>query len=145
VIGLRLAAVLLSALPWLRVLPGAPVWFGQLVDLTFFPLCHHWAGRVLVLGGEAMCVCSRCAGLYAGLALGFLLPAPKLRDHVYARLFAFALAAALLDVVTQDAGLHAPFHPVRLATGVALGWITAAWMIRATSPSRRSPRSWQLG
>jgi uncharacterized membrane protein len=144
VIGLRLAAALLSALPWLRVLPGVPLWLAQLVDRTFLPLCHHWAGRVLVLGGEPMCVCSRCAGLYAGLALGFLLPGPKLDDHVYARAFGGALAAALLDIVTQDLGLHPPSHPVRLLTGALLGWTAAAWMVRATSP-RRSPRSWQPG
>lgn len=142
---LRFAAVLLCALPWLRALHGAPAWLAQTVDLVFLPLCHHWPGRVLVLSGDAMCVCSRCAGLYAGLALGFLLTAPKLTDRVYARLLAVAISLAILDVVTQDIGLHAPLHPVRLVTGASVGWVAAAWMVCATSQSRRSPRQPQLG
>ena len=142
---LRLAAVVLCALPWLRALNLAPLWLAHAVDLAFLPLCHHWPGRVLVLSGEAMCVCSRCAGLYAGLALGFLLAAPKLTDRVYARLLAVAIALAVLDVVTQDVGLHAPLHAVRLATGAGIGWVAAAWMVRATSRSRRSPRQPQRG
>jgi uncharacterized membrane protein len=143
--GLRLAAALVCALPWLRALHATPVWLAALVDVGFFPLCHHWAGRVIVLQGQAMCVCSRCAGLYAGLAGGFLLGAPKLGDHMYARLLGLALFLTALDVVTQDAGLHAPFHPVRLLTGGCVGWIVGAWMVRSTSPSRRSPRRPQLG
>ena len=87
-----------------------------------------------MLGGEAMCVCSRCAGLYGGLALGFLLPPPALEDRSFRRLLAVALAAMGIDVAMQDAGLHAACHPVRLATGVMVGWTAAAWMVRSRPP-----------
>ena len=74
--GVRFGAALLVALPWLRAWIQAcrclPDWLNRLIDEAFRPLCHHMAGRVLVLAGQPMCVCSRCAGLYAGLAVGFL-------------------------------------------------------------------------
>ena len=130
--GVRFGAALLVALPWLRAWIQAcrclPDWLNRLIDEAFRPLCHHMAGRVLVLSGQPMCVCSRCAGLYAGLAVGFLVGGPRLEGRTYARMVVVAIAAAVVDVVTQDAGLHAPYHPARLATGALLGWTTAAWM-----------------
>lgn len=145
VVCARAGAALLCALPWLRAWPSTPGWLGRVVGLTFLPLCHHWAGRVLELGGEPMCVCSRCAGLYAGLAAGFLLPAPALADRTYRRVLTVAIAAMAVDVVTQDAGLHAPWHPARLATGLAVGWALAAWVVRATGPRRSSLLPLQRG
>jgi len=142
---LRLAAALLSLLPWLRAVGAIPPVLAALVDRAFFPLCHHLEGRVLLIHGEAMCVCSRCAGLYAGLATGFLLATPRLEDGAYRRLLTAGLVAIALDVVTQDTGLHAPFHPVRLATGALVGWAAAAWMVVAISRSRRSPPQPQRG
>lgn len=134
---LRLGAALLLLLPWARSMPGAPVWAAHVIDYVFLPLCHHSPSRVLVIDGEPMCVCSRCAGLYGGLALGLLLGLPRAR---YERLFWVAAFLTLLDVVTQDVGLHAPFHPVRLATGAFLGWVVASWIVQTVSErARRSP------
>jgi uncharacterized membrane protein len=136
--ALRFAAVLLCALPWVSALQLTPAWLNRVVLLTFLPLCHHLAGRVLSFDGVPMCVCSRCAGLYAGLAVGFALRAPSLSDRAYARLLVVGLVAALVDIVTQDVGLHAPAHPIRLATGAWLGWTAASWMV-ATSRRRSRP------
>jgi len=144
----RTGAALVCALPWLRSLAGthAPEWARRLVDEAFLPLCHHWPLRVLVLGGEAMCVCSRCAGLYGGLAVGFAFgKLAPLEPRTLRLLFGIGLASMLLDVVTQDAGLHAPSHLVRLSTGAFLGWVVATWMVQATSQPRRSPAMPQRG
>jgi len=76
-----------------------------------------------------MVVCSRCAGVYLGLVLGVALPLPRRwLPHGRALVLA-ALVLATLDVVTQDLGLHAPFHPGRLATGLFLGWSGCAFLI----------------
>jgi uncharacterized membrane protein len=83
-----------------------------------------------------MVVCSRCAGLYLGLALGVALPLPRrVLPRGRARVIA-SIAIATIDVVTQDLGLHAPFHPVRLATGLLLGWSGCAFMIGTLRSAR---------
>jgi uncharacterized membrane protein len=129
---LRLGAGVVALLPWVRAIGALPAWVAGLVDTAFLSLCHHLPGRVLSVGGEAMCVCSRCAGLYGGLALGFVVASPRLADATYRRIVMLAAALTALDVVTQDLGLHAPSHPVRLATGALLGWAVAAWMVEAS-------------
>lgn len=134
---LRGALALACALPWLA--RSLPIALAKVVDAAFFPLCHHVAGRVLAWGPRPMCVCSRCAGLYAGLAIGLVLGGPDWEDRTWKRLLAVALGLTLADVVTQDLHLHAPSHPTRLLTGAALGWVASGWMVRATSRSRRSP------
>ncbi len=126
----RFGAALLCALPWGVAAPLVPAWVRGVVALTFAPLCHHLADRVLTLATGPMCVCSRCAGLYAGLATGFLAPAP-LAGGTYRKLLTVALLFACVDVVTQDLGWHAPNHVTRLATGAALGWVASAWMARS--------------
>lgn len=76
-----------------------------------------------------MVVCSRCAGLYLGVALGVALPLPRRwLPHGRALVLA-AVAIAAIDVLTQDLGLHAPYHPGRLATGLLLGWSGCAFMM----------------
>jgi hypothetical protein len=74
----RWALALGGLLPWLRALGSRelPVSLKLAIDQAFSALCHHLPERTLVLGGGAMCVCSRCAGLYAGIAIAALLPLP---------------------------------------------------------------------
>jgi uncharacterized membrane protein len=92
-------------------------------------MCHQRPERSLWFLGAPMVVCSRCAGVYLGVALGVALPLPR-RLLAYGRgLVIAAIALATLDVITQDLGLHAPFHPVRLATGLLLGWTGCAFLI----------------
>ena len=123
-----LGALLISAglLPWLLAL--RPGWSRALFHV-FRAICHQRPERTLTILGAPMVVCSRCAGLYLGLAIGVVLPLPRrLLPHGRALVIA-SVAMATLDVLTQDLGLHAPFHPVRLATGVLLGWSGCAFMM----------------
>lgn len=134
--SLRLGLAWVAALPWLAALPKAPGPFRRLVRLVYLGLCHHEPTRTLVLSGEPMCVCSRCAGLYLGLTVGFLFGSLGVADNRFSRLFIAAMTMTVLDVGTQDLGLHPPWHVVRLLTGLLLGWSVAAWMVAATSRPR---------
>ena len=124
----RVSFALGGALPW--ALPFARAWWplgpiGVLLDGVFYFVCHRRPERTLVLAGVPMPLCSRCAGIAAGLAIGAILawPSPSLRAT---RIFA-AVAAALMitDVVTQDLGVHPVWHATRLATGGMLGYALA--------------------
>jgi uncharacterized membrane protein len=134
--------VLGGGLPWLRALANRelPTSVRLAIDQAFSALCHHLPDRTLVVRGEAMCVCSRCAGLYAGVAIAGMWafaraskrpPALKLAFHV-------GLVLMIADIVTQDWSLHPPWHPVRVATGVWVGGALAAWMLREIEDQRFS-------
>ena len=123
-----LSALLVAAglVPWLLALQ--PEW-SRLLFPVFRSLCHQRPERTLTILGAPMVVCSRCAGIYLGLVLGVALPLPRRSLARGRALVIAAIALATLDVLTQDLGLHAPFHPVRLATGLLLGWSGCAFMI----------------
>lgn len=133
------ATLLASGLfPWAIALLGlSAVFFPQ-----FRALCHQRPERTLLIFGAPMVVCSRCAGVYAGVALGALVPlGARLVDRGRALVLA-AVALAVVDVATQDLGLHAPFHPTRLATGLLMGYAASAfmvgWLVREAR-QRRAP------
>jgi uncharacterized membrane protein len=92
-----------------------------------------------------MCVCSRCAGLYAGVAIAALVTrfaavrrARWCREGRLKLALHLGLVWMIADIVTQDMGLHAPWHPVRLATGAWVGGALAAWMLREVEDQRFS-------
>lgn len=127
-IALRAVMVAAGAVP----LAG---FFGGSVEETlrrvFASYCHQRPERTLVLLGHTMVVCSRCFGLYLGVVVGAIVPMPRPLVPRARVLLGAALAAAVIDVVTQDLGLHPPFHPVRLATGFLVGLTAAGWMSAA--------------
>ena len=149
VIVLRVLIVLGGALPWWIPLarsssPDATI--GRMLDGAFIPFCHRLPDRSLELAGVWMPVCSRCAGMFAGFAFGAILALPRWSIRTWRVVIATATVAMITDVVTQDLGIHSVSHPLRLATGAALGYaIVAAFVAavrfpeRATSgrPSRR--------
>jgi uncharacterized membrane protein len=128
---LRAALGFVGGLPWLSALGDRvlPTPLTRAIELAFSALCHHVPERTLVIHAQAMCVCSRCAGLYAGIALAAL----GFWSRRGARRLRFLLGAGMVlmvaDVVTQDLGLHAPWHVARLATGALVGGSAAAWML----------------
>jgi uncharacterized membrane protein len=140
--ALRIALAFVGALPWLSALgaPSLPTSLKRAIDLAFAGLCHHVPERTLVIHAEAMCVCSRCAGVYAGIALAALGSGLLWRGET--RLLRVALAASLAfmmaDIVTQDLGLHAPWHAARLLTGALVGGSAAAWTLAGCGWTRRS-------
>lgn len=134
----RGALAFVGLLPWVRALAAAqlPRSVKGAIDLAFAALCHHAPERTLALAGASMCVCSRCAGLYAGVLLAALWPwavswtRPRL-------VLSTGAVLMLTDVLSQDLGLHPPWHAVRLVTGSIVGYAGAAWMLSELERSRQ--------
>jgi uncharacterized membrane protein len=127
--------------PWIVPLARAFLPLGSagvLLDAPFVAICHRMPARTLDLAGVPMPLCSRCAGIFLGLAVGAVLlwPKPALRP---AR-FALAGAALLMiaDVAMQDLGIHPLWHPTRLATGVLLGWVASSALFAAIVRERHA-------
>jgi uncharacterized membrane protein len=122
----RASFIVGGALPWVlaparAALPLGPI--GTLLDGAFFLMCHRRPERTLVLSGLPMPLCSRCAGIALGLALGAIVawPSPSARASRIAVVIAILLMA--IDIVTQDLGIHPVWHATRLATGGLLGYL----------------------
>ncbi|MBN4050190.1 DUF2085 domain-containing protein [Desulfobulbus sp. AH-315-M07] len=125
---------LARALPLHSLLPLGPV--GEIFDGVFIALCHRAPERTLLLAGVAQPVCSRCAGVYGGLALGALLrwPRPTMPQTRIALAVVGLLMAA--DVVMQDLALHPMWHSTRLVTGGLVGYALAASLMAAITRHR---------
>jgi uncharacterized membrane protein len=133
--ALKVLVALAGSLPWVF---AALCLRPPVLVQVFHSLCHQMPERTLVVAGVPMLVCSRCAGLYAGLALGVAACLPRTWVPHGRAIVAGALLLALADVATQDLGLHAPWHPGRLATGLLLGWAASGFMFGAIEREARS-------
>jgi uncharacterized membrane protein len=130
----RAAFVALGVLPW--VVPLLRAWLplgplGVSLDAMFVTMCHRIPERTLTLAGVAMPLCSRCAGVFAGVAAGALVLWPRLSGRGWRWAITAACGGMLLDVATQDLGLHPVWHAARLATGFAFGYALGAACIQA--------------
>src|SRR5271155_2334385 len=123
----RAVVAFVGLLPWVEGLarPELHDSVRRAIDIAFLALCHHAPGRTLVLRGAAMCVCSRCAGLYAGVFVAGLWPSAIAPARLRLALPAGA-ALMIADILFQELGLHPPWHAARLATGALVGWAAPA-------------------
>ncbi|MBK8251840.1 MAG: DUF2085 domain-containing protein [Polyangiaceae bacterium] len=118
--------VFVGVFPWILPFARARLPLGDVgigLDLVFFTMCHRRAPRTLVFDGVLMPLCSRCAGIFLGVALGALIARPILPLRTWR--WAFVLSGVLMvaDVVTQDLGIHPVWHATRIATGVFVGYL----------------------
>lgn len=126
--AVRCALALLGALPWCIPLARSHVPLGELgaaLDRLFVPMCHRVPGRSLALEGVVMPLCSRCAGIFAGVAAGAAIARPRLAMAAWRPILIGLSALMVLDVATQDLGLRPVWHATRLATGLAFGYAVA--------------------
>ena len=124
----RASLVLVGLSPWLLPLVCASVPLGAVGDwlgLPFALVCHRRPERTLLLLGVAMPVCSRCAGIFAGAAVGALFAWPRVELRRGRIALGVAVFLTALDVLLQDAGVHPVWHSSRLATGALLGYVAA--------------------
>jgi uncharacterized membrane protein len=96
---------------------------GETLYLLFAPVCHRNPARTLELAGVLMPLCSRCAGIFAGLVTAGALPRPRWSVRVCLGYGFVASVIMVIDVVAQDMGLHPVWHPIRLVTGVLWGHV----------------------
>ncbi|AGP40876.1 DUF2085 domain-containing protein [Sorangium cellulosum] len=127
--AVRWALALVGALPWCILLARSTLPLGGLgaaLDRLFAPLCHRMPERSLALEGVVMPLCSRCAGIFAGVAAGAAIARPRLAMAAWRPILIALSALMALDVATQDLGLRPPWHATRLATGLAFGYAVTA-------------------
>lgn len=123
---LRAALVFVCLLPWALPIARARLPLGELgtaLDMVFFTMCHRRPARTLVLDGVTMPLCSRCAGIFLGIAVAAAIGRPLVALRAWRWMFGAACALMIADVVTQDLGLHPVWHPARIVTGVLVGYL----------------------
>ena len=138
----RAAFVGAGVLPW--IVPLLRAWLplgsvGVWLDAIFVTMCHRIPERTLTLAGVAMPLCSRCAGVFAGVAVGALALWPRLAARGWRWVITAAAGGMAIDVATQDLGLHPVWHATRLATGFAFGYALAAASIQALQHEAEQP------
>src|SRR5262249_53086596 len=103
----RAVLVVAGVVPWLLPLTRALLPLGSAgaaIDLLFVPMCHRLPERTLSLLGVLMPLCSRCAGIFAGAAIGAAIARPRLSLPRWRWIIAATGALMALDVLTQDMG-----------------------------------------
>ncbi|MGK3999458.1 DUF2085 domain-containing protein [Sorangium sp. So ce1024] len=127
--AVRWALALLGALPWCIPLARSRLpleELGAALDRLFAPACHRIPERSLALEGVLMPLCSRCAGIFAGVAAGAAIARPRLAMTAWRPILLALGALMAIDVATQDLGLRPVWHATRVATGLAFGYAAAA-------------------
>ena len=132
--ALRLLIVLAGLIPWLAWALPEPAWQAAMHSLSSF--CHQRPERTVEWMGKLMPVCSRCAGIYAGLILGNLLTPPHLARH-WRWWLGIAMGLMVTDVLIQDWVRMAPWHPSRMVTGLFLGWVLTGGAVTLLSGDDR--------
>lgn len=119
-----LGCALVLVLPWLRQL--LDVAFLDALDRVLGLQCHRIDGRVPSLGGNPMAVCSRCAGIYAGVLAGALLARPRWSVRTTVWVVLGAVVALVIEAGLEASGLLPTLHTLRAITGAALAWPVSA-------------------
>lgn len=119
--------------PWVVPLLRAYLPLGALgvaLDAAFTTMCHRVPERSLEIAGVMMPLCSRCAGIFGGVAIGAVIAWPRASLRAYKLAISAAGAAMLLDVIMQDLALHPLWHATRVGTGFAFGCALGAACMR---------------
>jgi uncharacterized membrane protein len=133
----RVTLALTGALPWVIVAFGH---HSFVLRPVFRSLCHQMPERTLDIFGTPMVVCSRCAGIYAGIALGAIMP-PLVFMSRFGRVVVFiAFISLLADVLIQNYLLHSVNHFSRVATGVMAGFAASAFLLSSLNSRLREPK-----
>lgn len=138
----RVLLVVAGISPWVVTLLRAYLPLGQVgvvLDAVFIPTCHRIPSRTLELAGVLMPLCSRCAGIFGGVALGAIVARPRVSMSVWRWVLGLSAAIMIIEVATQDSGIHPVFHPTRLLTGVFLGYAMAAAFVTNIWPFKVKP------
>jgi uncharacterized membrane protein len=125
---LRCVLVAAGCAPFLPALAAHFPLLGGLsrgLDAWFAFQCERDPARMLAVGA----VCARCLGLYVGLGLGALLAWPRLAFPRLELALAVAVTLLLLDVASEGLGWRGASAPLRLATGLAFGYVAGVIVV----------------
>jgi uncharacterized membrane protein len=98
----------------------------EVLDHPWTYTCHRLPDRTMSIFGSKMAMCSRCTGIVTGLGLGLLIGRPYSGPRQLWITLAIASALLLLEMETQEWGLHPVSHPTRVFTGFFLAYPVAA-------------------
>ena len=81
--------------------------------------------------GEAMPICGRCFGIYAGIliAIGVFAAWPFLRERAARWILLFATMPILIDGVTQAMNLRVSNNSLRVTTGLIAAIAFTSWAL----------------
>jgi uncharacterized membrane protein len=103
--------------------------FGRALDVWFAFQCHREEARSLAFGA----VCTRCLGIYVGLALGALVARPRLAPKRHLLWITVTAGVLVVDVLTEYLGWRPPSAPLRFVTGASLAFPAAVSIVAAVS------------
>lgn len=128
-------AISVVLLPWMRgVFDPPPL---RWLDVVLGWQCHRFPSRTWGAGGVSMAVCSRCAGVYAGVIPGVLAAWPRWSARGTALWVTCAVLALVMAVIAEAYGVIGTSHGLRAVTGIALSWPVAALAARWATYGRR--------
>ncbi len=123
----------------LCVLIASPPFLGEagrtVIMQAFHAVCHQLPERSFHVSGEAMAVCHRCTGIYAGLLMGALLfPLLARADaflwHHSRLLLGLSLLPMAVDWTGDALGLFANTPVSQATTGLVFGFAAAYLLAR---------------
>jgi uncharacterized membrane protein len=127
-------------LVWMALIVGAPVGlahghsdFAAVIYKGFSPFCHQIPDRSFHVEGHAFAVCSRCTGIYGGVAAGVIaypLFRSLRRTDTPARFWLLlAMVPIILDWTVGFLGIWQNTHLSRSLTGGLLGAVAAFYIV----------------
>lgn len=96
------------------------------LDYPWSLTCHRIPDRTLSVLGSPMPMCSRCMGIDVGFGAGLAIGAPYRGPKVLWAWLAIAAVLMLIEVQTQESGLHPIWHATRALTGALLAYPVGA-------------------
>jgi uncharacterized membrane protein len=134
------SAVVAVALTWVGLIVAAPLamtrghnFLALVIYSAFSYLCHQIPERSFHIESHQLAVCARCAGLYAGFALGAL-SYPLMRslrqlETPRRRWLLAALLPTSIDWALGLSGIWENTHLTRFLTGALLGAVCAFYVV----------------
>ncbi len=88
--------------------------------------CHRLPERTVSIFGSKMPMCSRCMGLDTGFGAGLIVGAPYRGPKWLWVSVGVATVLMLIEIQTQESGLHPLWHVTRAITGALLAYPVGA-------------------
>ena len=92
------------------------------LDKMYSGVCHQQDMKLAEVLGFKTLVCSRCAGIYAGVLLAsFLLIFIKVKENIHIKFLLLSAAPLILDVIFYHIGLYNYSKPAAFTSGLFFG------------------------